>query len=223
MREPSAPLAALFPALDDPALLHEIQQVGATVQLSPADTVCHLGQQCSHLALVFSGSARIYQLAESGREITLYRVGPGECCILTASCIMSQQGFPAIAVCEQPLSALMLPAAYVDEWMGRFPQWRRFVWTLMSNRLSNVLYLLEEVTFRRVDQRIMRYLVSLLERRGPRLALTHQAIADDVGTSREVVSRILKDLEQRQLLSLSRGQIHIEDPVALDNALAQCD
>jgi CRP/FNR family transcriptional regulator len=223
MDETAAALASLFASLDERALLDEILRVGVSAALSPGDTVCHLGQQCSHLALVFTGSARVYQLAESGREITLYRVGPGECCILTASCIMSRQGFPAMAVCEQPLSALLLPAACVDEWMGRFVQWRRFVWTLMSNRLSNVLHLLEEVTFRRVDQRIMRHLLHLLEQQGATLALTHQTIADDVGTSREVVSRILKDLEQRQLLSLSRGSVRIDAPDGLRDALALCD
>jgi CRP/FNR family transcriptional regulator len=223
MDETAAALASLFASLDDRALLDEMLRVGVSAELSPGDTVCHLGQQCSHLALVFTGSARVYQLAESGREITLYRVGPGECCILTASCIMSRQGFPAMAVCEQPLSALLLPATCVDEWMGRFVQWRRFVWTLMSNRLSSVLHLLEEVTFRRVDQRIMRHLLHLLEQQGATLALTHQAIADDVGTSREVVSRILKDLEQRQLLSLSRGSVRIDAPDGLRDALALCD
>ena len=223
MEDTAAALASLFASLDDRVLLDEILRVGVSARLGPGDTVCHLGQECSHLALVFSGSARVYQLADSGREITLYRVGPGECCILTASCIMSRQGFPAMAVCEQPLSALLLPAGCVDEWMGQFAQWRRFVWTLMANRLSSVLYLLEEVTFRRVDQRIMRHLLQLLEQQGPKLALTHQAIADDVGTSREVVSRILKDLEQRQLLGLSRGLVQIQDPEALRAILALCD
>ena len=219
-----ASLATLFPALDDPTLLDEIRQAGLPVELPAGAKVCDLGQECTHLALVFSGSARVYQLAESGREITLYRVGPGECCILTASCIMSQQGFPAFANCEQALSALLLPAALVDDWMARFPQWRRFVWSLMSNRLSNVLCLLEEVTFRRVDQRIMRHLLQLIDAQdNPQLTLTHQAIADDVGTSREVVSRILKDLEQQQLLLLSRGRVQITDAKGLRENLALCD
>jgi len=224
MTSPTDALAAHFPALHEPALLAELAQTGIPARLAAGDAVCQLGQACTHLALVFSGSARVYQLAESGREITLYRVGPGECCILTTSCIMSRQGFPAIAVCEQDLQALLVPAPQVDEWMGRFAQWRRFVWTMMSDRLSSVLCLLEEVAFRRVDERIIRHLLQLLRQQAqPQLSLTHQRIADDVGTSREVVSRILKDLEQRRLLSLGRGQVRIDDAHGLQALLALCD
>lgn len=213
-----------FPALTEPALLDAIAASGQRVQVPAGHTICDVGQTCSHLALVFNGSARIYQLAETGREITLYRVGPGECCILTAACIMSRQGFPAIASAEQKIDALLIPATQVDEWMGCYAQWRRFVWTLMSDRLSSVLCLLEEVTFHRVDQRIISYLLRQTEaRRDACLNVTHQVIADDVGTSREVVSRILKDLEQRGLLSLARGQLRVDDRAGLQTLLALCD
>jgi CRP/FNR family transcriptional regulator, anaerobic regulatory protein len=217
-------LSKRFPSLSDPALLDAIARTGQRIQVPVGHTICDVGQACSHLALVFDGTARIYQLAETGREITLYRVGPGECCILTAACIMSQQGFPAIASTERTIDALLIPAAQVDEWMGAFAQWRRFVWTLMSDRLSNVLCLLEEVTFHRVDQRIISYLLRQTEaQRNASLNVTHQVIADDVGTSREVVSRILKDLEQRALLSLSRGQLRVDDRAGLQALLALCD
>ena len=204
-------LAEHFPALSSPALLAEVAAAGLPAQLPAGATVCHLGQECTHLALLFSGTARVYQVAETGREITLYRVGAGECCILTASCIMSLQHFPAIAVCEAATEGLLIPAPQVDAWMARFPEWRRFIWGLMADRLSSVLCLLEEVTFRRVDRRIANYLVQAAEQQhSDILALTHQTIADDLGTSREVVSRILKDLEQSGMLSLSRGRVQIK-------------
>lgn len=211
-----------FPALTDPALLQAIAAAGVPAKVPPGQTICDIGQTCSHLALVFSGSARIYQLAETGREITLYRVGAGECCILTASCIMSRQGFPAIATTDRTIEALLVPSELVDSWMGGFEQWRRFVWTLMADRLSGVLCLLEEVAFHRVDQRIVGYLLRQTEEEAE-LSMTHQAIADDVGTSREVVSRILKDLEQRGLLSLSRGQLRILERQGLQRQLTLCD
>ena len=212
-----------FPALQDTALLQAIAQHGQQVGLAQGQVICDMGQTCSHLALVLSGSARVYQLAASGREITLYRVSTGECCILTASCIMSEESFPAIAVCEQDLQAVVVPAALVEPWMCEFPAWRRFVWTLLAGRLSGVLCLLEEVTFQRMDQRLMQFLLGAVEQQGLQLTLTHQAIADDLGTSREVVSRILKDLEQRGLLGLARGQIHIHKQDALAQQLALCD
>jgi len=216
-------LAKIFPDLCARPLLNEIEKVALHAKLPEGATICHQGQECTHLALVLKGSARVYQLAESGREITLYRVGPGEACILTASCIMSQRSFPAVAVCGAETEAALIPAARVDEWMGFFPRWRQFIWQLMADRLSHVLCLLEEVTFRRMDQRIGAY---LLEKTGMQttshLSLTHQVIADDLGTSREVVSRILKDLQERGAVRLSRGQITVQRET-LQKAMNQCD
>ncbi len=216
-------LARIFPDLAAGPLLSEITETALPAKLTQGATICHQGQECTHLALVLKGSARVYQLAESGREITLYRVGPGEACILTASCIMSHQSFPAVAVCETETEAALIPSASVDEWMGAFPHWRQFVWTLMADRLSNVLCLLEEVTFRRMDQRIGAYLLEKTSKQNASLlSLTHQVIADDLGTSREVVSRILKDMQERGAVRLSRGQIAVERE-SLQKAFMQCD
>lgn len=209
-----------YPLLDGAALLQELLDTGTPMQLREGDRICELGQRCTHLALILRGQARVYELAESGREITLYRIGSGEVCILTASCIMSGESFPAIAHCEEALEVLLVPATRVDEYMVRYPEWRRFIWKLLADRLASVLMLLEEVTFRRLDERVMRY---ILDARGKQqttdLKITHQKIADDLGSAREVVSRILKDMEQRNMLSLSRGRIVIEDHALIQDAL----
>jgi CRP/FNR family transcriptional regulator len=217
------PLQQAYPTLRDERLMDEIQRVGVPVQLRAGDTICNHGQHCTHLALILRGRARVYELAGSGREITLYRVVAGECCILTVSCIMSEQSFPAIASCEEDLEVLLIPAARVDDFMVRFPVWRRFIWRLLADRLSGVLLLLEEVTFRRLDERLMRYLLERLQAgRTDELRLTHQAIADDLGSSREVVSRLLKDMQQRGILTLSRGQLRV-DRSRLLRELDLCD
>ncbi|RMG34968.1 MAG: Crp/Fnr family transcriptional regulator [Gammaproteobacteria bacterium] len=213
-----------YPGLSEPALLESIDRAGIDATLPAGATICELGQACEHLALVLEGRARVYELAESGREITLYRVEAGECCILTASCIMSGERFPAFARCERDLRAILLPAAMVDDFMQRFPSWRRFIWKLLASRLSGVLALLEEVAFRRLDQRVLRYLLRRHHESGATtLHLTHQTIADDLGTSREVVSRILKDLEHRGALALARGEVRLLHPEQLERLLAQCD
>ncbi len=212
-----------YPALTDARLLDELIAHSRRARLTRGQPICDIGQQCTHLALVLEGRARVYELGESGREITLYRIGPGECCILTASCIMSHRTFPAIACCEQDLDVLLLPARQVEDFMLRHPQWRRFVWQLLADRLSGVLMLLEEVTFRRLDERLMRHLLAQRALQGSdELQLTHQAIADDLGTSREVVSRLLKDMQQRGMLALSRGHVTLLGD-ALQQALALCD
>jgi CRP/FNR family transcriptional regulator len=118
---------------------------------------------------------------------------------------------------------LLIPAARVDDFMVRFPVWRRFIWRLLADRLSGVLLLLEEVTFRRLGERLMRYLLERLQAgRTDELRLTHQAIADDLGSSREVVSRLLKDMQQRGILTLSRGQLRV-DRSRLLRELDLCD
>lgn len=180
------------------------------------ETICHEGFLCTHLALVLSGSARVFKLGESGREITLYRVGAGESCILTASCIVNKRPFPAVAVCEEEIQAVIVPTGLVIEWFGRFPSWRGYLFSLIGDRLGDVIAIIEEVAFRRVDRRIASYLLARAESEHTnRIRSTHQEIASELGTSREVVSRILKDLESQDAISVSRGSIHIVDQGAI--------
>lgn len=173
--------------------------------------------QCSHLALVTEGSARVYKIGENGREITLYRIGPGESCILTASCIMSQKPFPAFAVSEQPIQALIVSTADVVRWSNHEPAWRDYLFRLISDRLSDVISVVEEVAFRRVDRRLAGYLLQHTTDDSDRIQVTHQSIASDLGTSREVVSRILKDFEQQGFISITRGAITLGDRHALNS------
>jgi len=177
--------------------------------------ICYEGDSCSHLALVTAGMARVFKLAESGREITLYRVEPGECCILTASCMLSGRTFPANASVEADLDAVLIPEARVLQWMSAYESWRRFLWNLLAERLGDVISLVEEVAFRRMDERLGEYLAAHAQQHGRVLVATHHQIAADLGTSREVISRMLKDFELHGLLRLSRGRIELGDPNGL--------
>ncbi|MES9837151.1 MAG: Crp/Fnr family transcriptional regulator [Candidatus Thiodiazotropha sp.] len=191
------------------------------IQLDSDQPICQQGMHCSHLALVIEGTARVYKIGESGREITLYRIGPGESCILTASCIMSQKPFPAFAVSEEPIKALIVSTANVVRWSNREPAWRDYLFQLISDRLSDVISVVEEVAFRRVDRRLADYLLQHTGDDSARLRITHQSIASDLGTSREVVSRILKDFEQQGMISTSRGTITLEDRHRLSAKLSE--
>ncbi|MES9971615.1 MAG: Crp/Fnr family transcriptional regulator [Candidatus Thiodiazotropha sp.] len=184
----------------------------------PADQpICQQGMQCSHLALVIEGSARVFKISENGREITLYRIGPGESCILTASCIMSQKPFPAFAVSELPIQALLVATSDVVKWSNQEPAWRDYLFRLISDRLSDVISVVEEVAFRRVDRRLAAYLLQYTDKDDNRIQVTHQSIASDLGTSREVISRILKDFEQQGLISITRGAITLDDRQGLNS------
>lgn len=187
------------------------------IRMDAGQPICGQGAQCSHLALLTSGTARVYKLGENGREITLYRIGPGESCILTASCIISGRPFPAFAVCEEPIEALALGNSVVANWTHHFPAWRDYLFGLINDRLGDVISVVEEIAFRRVDRRLAAYLLQRTQGScNADLRITHQAIASDLGTSREVVSRILKDFEHQGWISASRGLLQLCDIPGLE-------
>ncbi|MGC1455071.1 MAG: Crp/Fnr family transcriptional regulator [Nitrospirota bacterium] len=163
------------------------------------------GDACSAIAFVLSGDIRVFKIGETGREITLYEIGPGETCILNASCILSGRTYPANAVAITDLDMLLIPSAAFRRLVDEQEAMRDFVFALLSLRLSAVMELVEEVAFGRMDQRLMEYLVEKSENNV--LGTTHQKIANDLGTSREVVSRLLKDFERKQEVRLSRNSI----------------
>ena len=187
-----------------------------TARLPAGQTFCQQGEGCTHLALVLSGEVRVWKLAESGNEITLYRVEPGQCCILTASCVVSGQPFPAVATTESEVEAVLLPSGRIRRFMQEDPALREYLWRLLSDRLADVIALVEEVAFRRMDQRLGEYLQRRVNVLGSQhIDVTHQQIAADLGTSREVVTRLLRDFQGRGWLTQGRGWIEVAKPAAL--------
>jgi CRP/FNR family transcriptional regulator len=172
------------------------------------------GAACSHLPLVLDGSLRVFTTSGSGREITLYRIGRGESCVLSATCIVRGDRFPAVAAAEGTADVLLVPADVAARLVDEQPAWRRFIFDLYARRLAEVLTLIEEVAFQRVDERLAAHLLARAPNGGPVLA-THAAIADELGTSREVVTRILADFEARGLVALHRGHIDVSRPAGL--------
>jgi CRP/FNR family transcriptional regulator len=180
--------------------------VRAVIRLFPAGMHIYAeGDTCPAIAFILSGEIRVYKATEEGREITLYEIGKGETCILNASCILSLSTYPANAVSTREGSMLLVPADVFRRLMETSMEIRHFVFQVMSRRLAAVMALVEEVAFRRMDIRLNEYLSEKAEH--GILKSTHQKIADDLGTSREVVSRLLKDLERKGLAALSRNEI----------------
>ncbi len=172
------------------------------------------GDEAEAIAVLLSGSVRVYRISETGREITLYRFGHGESCILTANAILNQKTFPAIATIEADAEAVMIPADVFRDWIKRFDVWREFVFNLLSDRLNAILSVVDEVVFQRMDKRVAAWLAAKASQ-NDRIRITHQEIASELGSSREVISRILDDLSQRGLVESGRGNIDILDYEAL--------
>ncbi len=167
------------------------------------------GEACQGIAFVLSGEIRVFKIGETGREITLYEIGPGETCILNASCILSGTTYPANASAGSDVDVLLVPSSTFRKLVVDSEDMRSFVFALLSRRLATVMELIEEVAFGRVDQRLRDYLVQ--KSVADVLQATHQKIANDLGTSREVVSRLLKDLERKNKVKLTRNSITLLD------------
>jgi CRP/FNR family transcriptional regulator len=177
------------------------------------------GDEVDGIALMMSGVVRVYKLGETGREITLYRFGEGESCVITANAILNQQDFPAIAQVEQEAEAVMIPAEVFSDWVRRYDPWQDFVFSLVSNRLVSVMEIVDEVAFHRMDRRVATFLLDRSKLQNP-IMITHQEIANEIGSSREVISRLLEDFSNRALVRLSRGEIQILDIEGLRTYLA---
>jgi len=174
------------------------------------------GDEVDAIALLVSGVVRVYKVGETGREITLYRFGLGESCILTANAILSRQSFSAIATVEQDAEAIMIPSATFREWVQRHDLWRDFVFSLLSQRLSIVMEIVDEVAFRRMDIRVAVFLLERSRLHNP-MIITHQEIAAELGSSREVISRILENLATKDIIRVVRGSIEILDSELLED------
>ena len=176
------------------------------------------GQPCEGALLVTSGSIRVYKTSPSGREITLYLVQPGEMCVLGISCLLNDTRYPARAAAKTDTEALGIPAPAFRRLFREEAPVQRFVLEMFSSRLSLVMRLVEEVAFHRMDERLAFFLLE--ESRGSRgirhpVSMTHEQIATHLGTAREVVSRLLSQLEDDGLIVLERMRIHIADPDGL--------
>ena len=213
-------LLEAFPFLGGPdsALLERLVQNARLVRLPAGQAVCHEGDRCNALPLVLDGSARVFKSGVTGREITLYRLAQGESCVLTASCILSGTPFPASAACENDVEAVVIPATDVVDWLRDSPVWREFIFGLVAHRLHRIINVIDDVVFLRMDQRLADYLLQQAGADDGWILLTHQQIADDLGTSREVVSRLLKDLEHRNLIEGGRGRLRVVDRRGLQAA-----
>jgi CRP/FNR family transcriptional regulator len=199
----------------DSSLIREFQQAATLTRIPAGKDVFLEGDRVDGIALLISGVVRVYKVSETGREITLYRFGLGESCILSANAILSQKTFPAIATVEQEAEAVIIPSDVFRDWVRRFDPWRDFVFDLLSQRLSTLMEIVDEVAFHRMDARLASFLLARSQLQNP-IRITHAEIASELGSSREVISRLLEDLSARGLIRPGRGEIEVLDVEGLE-------
>lgn len=205
-------LRALYPVLGAlPAPLAErIITESQIVTVPPGTIVFDERQACQGFPFVLNGDIRVVKPAANGRELPLYRVLPGESCIITSSCLLGHTDYNARGVAEGETMLALMPRRLFDELLGQ-PVFRDFVFHLLSERIADLMQLIEEVAFRKLDQR----LAGLLLGKGKLVHATHQQLADELGSVREMISRLLKNFAEQGLVRLAREQVEILDPAGL--------
>ncbi|HEX8989093.1 MAG TPA: Crp/Fnr family transcriptional regulator [Rhodocyclaceae bacterium] len=205
-------LRNLYPVLDQlPAALRDKALRQAQDVAAPAGAVLFDEQQpCQGFPFILEGGIRVVKPAANGRELPLYRVLPGESCIITSSCLLGHADYNARGITEGPTTLVLLPRDVFDELLAQ-PVFRDFVFRLFAERMADLMQLIEEVAFRKLDQR----LAGLLLGKGKVLHATHQQLADELGSVREMVSRLLKSFAEQGLVRLGREQVEILDPAGL--------
>lgn len=171
------------------------------------------------LLFLFEGRVRVSQMSDAGREIVLYRVDAGESCVLTTACMLAEEAYNAEGIAETDVVAIVLPKAAFDRLASEESAFRDFVFAAYSRRLIDLLRVVDDVAFGRIDVRLAARLLALAGE-GVEVRATHQDLASELGTAREVVSRVLNDFQKRGFISQSRGRLALDDRSGLE-ALAE--
>lgn len=200
-------LASRFPVVNqlDPDEQSRIRQSGTRSTVPSSAVLFNAGDACEGFLMLLDGVVKVSQSADDGREILLYRVYPGDSCTLSMSCLMGSAPYPARGRSEGNLSAVMLPADVFFQLVARSDAFREFAFCSLGDRVCSLMAIIEEIAFQKLDSRLA---MKLLDRDEP-ITVTHRALAAELGTSREVVTRLLKLFEEKHALELSRGQITI--------------
>jgi CRP/FNR family transcriptional regulator len=180
------------------------------VEIPPGTTMFLEASPCTNFMWLLEGSVRIFKNSDEGREVTVYRVSPGELCLLTLNSLFGGDSYPANAKSETLTKGLIITAQQFHYLMDNSQGFRKYVLQALVERLTDVISLISDITFRRLELRLACLMGQQFERsEGMPLRITHAELASELGTTREVISRILKDFERQQCISLNRGQIHL--------------
>ena len=202
----------LFPLFDQLELVDELAKNSDFMELPAKTELLDSGSYIKVIPLVLSGSVKVFRTDESGREIFLYYIQGGESCAITLSSCLKMEKSSIRAVVQEDTTLLAIPVGVIYDVNKKYPSWHHFVFDTFSQRFDEVLTVLENVVFHHMDERIAKYLIDkALTLNTKELTISHQEIANDLATSREVVSRLLKQFEKKGFLELSRGKITIKE------------
>ncbi|WP_420397712.1 Crp/Fnr family transcriptional regulator [Nioella sp.] len=197
-----------------PERIRGILETRSTVIKMPKGTVIFgPGNSPENLLFLLDGTVRVQQLAENGREIVLYRVQAGESCVMTTACLLAYEDYSAEGVAETDIKAAAIPRSVFDDLISQSKEFRTFVFSAYSKRITDLFHVIEDIAFQRMDIRLAQKLLDL--KQGATVKATHQQLAAELGTAREVISRQLSEFQRRDWIKQTRGNVELLDEASI--------
>lgn len=200
----------MFSEFFEPALLAELEANAMLLEVKSGSTILKVGQTIRSIPLLVRGTIKVSRINDEGQELLLYYVKEGESCAMTFNCCMLSQTSVIKGTAEEDSILLCLPVTLMDEWMTKYHSWKKYVMSIILNRFTEIIKCVDEVAFKKMDERLINYLKEKSKIAGSSvLNLTHQQIGDELGTNRVVISRLLKKLENDKKLLIYNKQIKL--------------
>ena len=193
-------------------LLDEIEKVGIFKHVSEGEQLMDIGETIFYMPLLLSGAIKIMREDNEGEDLILYFIETGDTCAMTLSCCMGNKKSEIRAIAETDAELIMIPVKKMADWMSKYPSWQNFILQSYQDRLKELLQAIDTIAFLKMDERLLKYLRDkAMVNRDETIKVTHQGIAQDLHTSRVVVSRLLKKLEKEGSIELHRNKLKIID------------
>lgn len=199
-----------FSSIFENDLINEIIEVGEVHTLKEGDVIMDYGKSIHFMPIILSGTIRVMRKDEEDREIILYYLSNNESCAMAYACCMEAKRSEIKAIAEDNVELITIPHNKLDEWLFKYPSWKSYVFSSFTHRFNELLKSLESVAFHKLDERLVNYLKNKSKVSGKSsILLSHNQIAEEMGTSRVVISRLLKQLENDKKLILYRNEIKL--------------
>ena len=203
-------IESIFPELNNPQFTALLLKHSLKKEFPPNSTLMEPGQELTHIPLVLEGSIKVFRLDENQNELFLYHLHEGEACAVSLNCCMVQKQSSIKAKTETQTTLLMIPIRFLDTWILEFPCWKEFIMSTYQRRFDDLLQTIDSIAFKKMDERLYQFLMDKsIALNSNTLNLTHQEIADEIHSTREVISRLMKQLEKRGMIRLGRNRIEI--------------
>jgi CRP/FNR family transcriptional regulator, anaerobic regulatory protein len=199
-----------FKQIFEPELLQELERKGKLMSAKEGDAIVDIGQTVRIMPILLTGTLKISRLDDDGNELLLYYLSPNETCAMTFTCCMQQFPSEIKAVAEEDITFLAVPIEVMDQWLVKYPTWKSYVMKTIRGRFNELLKTIDQIAFQKLDERLITYLKEKSKATGSTLInLSHEQIARELATSRVVISRLLKKLENDKRVLLYHHQIKL--------------